>query len=281
MSLLLATQHDRLNLPEQMSLWLLLALGAKFTLAFLWRQHRALHPLLPLSLFAHPAYAAVSFIGMVSGVALYATVVFLPQYLQVGLHLSPTRSAWHLLPLMAGITVAAVSSGKLLRAQTPVVSLARTASILMLLSCGLVAGVLRWVPQMPSVLSACLLPLGLGLGLLLPLITVVAQSVSPRQHMGIATAAPVMLRSLGGAAGVALLAALLTRLVKQEVAAIGTEMPSETLTTALAHGLQPVFACVAGVVLLAFLACAWLRPARVFPLAQQRGADPTGQSLKM
>ena len=33
-SLLLATQHSHLNLPEQLSLWVLLALGAKFALAF-------------------------------------------------------------------------------------------------------------------------------------------------------------------------------------------------------------------------------------------------------
>lgn len=232
-SLLLATQHGKLNLPERVSLRLLLALGATFTLGFLWRQRRAAHPLLPLPLFARPAYAAVSFIGMTTGVALYAAVVFLPQYLQSGLHLSPTASAWHLLPLMAGITVAAVTSGKLLRAQRPAARLARTACMLMLLSFGLLIAVLRWLPDAALALSASLLPLGFGLGLLFPIVTVVAQRVSPAQHMGIATAAPIMLRSLGGASGVALLAAW-------------------------GHGLQPVFGCAAGAVLLALLACRWL-----------------------
>lgn len=231
--LLLATQHGKLNLPERVSLWLLLVLGAKFSLGFLWRQRRAAHPLLPLSLFARPAYAAVSFIGMTTGVALYAAVVFVPQYLQIGLHLSPTESAWHLLPLMAGVTVAAVASGKLLRAQTPADALARTACGLMLLSFGLLVAVLRWLPDAALALSASLLPLGLGLGLLFPIVTVVAQRVSPVQHMGIATAAPIMLRSLGGAAGVALLAAW-------------------------GDGLQTVFGCAAGAVLLGLLACRWL-----------------------
>jgi EmrB/QacA subfamily drug resistance transporter len=260
--LLLATQHAHLNLPERLSLWVLLALGAMFTSTFLWRQSRASHPLLPLSLFAHPAYAAVSFIGMATGIALYAAVVFLPQYLQVGLHLSPTSSAWHLLPLMAGITVAAVASGKLLRAQVPAVSLARTACALMLLSFVLIVGTLRWLPQTPLALSFCLLPLGLGLGVLFPIVTVTAQRSSPLQHMGIATAAPIMLRSLGGAAGVALLASLLTRLMKQDLVALGMRASPDALTAAMGHGLQSVFGCVAGVALLALLACAWLRPAR-------------------
>ena len=273
--LLLATQRDQLHLPERLSLWVLLALGAKFTLAFLWRQHRAAHPLLPLSLFARPAYAAVSFIGFATGIALYATVVFLPQYLQIGLHLSPTGSAWHLLPLMAGITIAAVASGKRLRAQTPAASLARMACVLMLLSFGLVVGVLHWLPQAPLALSATLLPLGLGLGSLFPVITVVAQRVSPVQHMGIATAAPVMLRSLGGAAGVALLAALLTHLMTGELTAASALAHRDAVTAALGHGLQSVFGWVAGVVFLALLACGWLVPVRP---AAKPGADPVRQA---
>ncbi|MDR6889154.1 MULTISPECIES: MFS transporter [Variovorax] len=257
--LLLATQHGQLHLPEQVSLWLLLALGATFTLGFLWRQKRAAHPLLPLSLFARPAYAAVSLIGTATGVALYAAVVFLPQYLQIGLHLSPTGSAWHLLPLMAGITLAAITSGKLLRAQRPAASIARAACLLMLLSFGLMAGVLQWLPARPLALSAALLPLGLGLGLLFPIVTVVAQRVSPAQHMGIATAAPIMLRSLGGAAGVALLAALLVHLMKRELATtLAHVAPAGAVTAALAHGLQSVFGCAAAAVLLALVATNWL-----------------------
>jgi EmrB/QacA subfamily drug resistance transporter len=268
--LLLATQRGQLHLPERLSLWALLALGGKLMLAFLWRQHRAAHPLLPLSLFAQPAYAAVSFIGFATGVALYAAVVFLPQYLQIGLHLSPIGSAWHLSPLMAGITVAAVASGRWLRARTPAALLARTACMLMLLSFGLIVGMLRWLPQAPLVLSACLFPLGLGLGLLFPVITVVAQRVSPVHDMGIATAAPIMLRSLGGAAGVALLAALLTHLMAQASPATSALAHRDAVTAAWGHGLQSVFGWAAAVALLALLACRWLSP------IQAAAAKPAG-----
>jgi len=271
--LLLATQHGQLNLPERLSLWLLLAVGAKFTAVFLWRQHRTAHPLLPLTLFARPAYAAVSFIGLATGVGLYAAVVFLPQYLQIGLHLSPTRSAWHLLPLMAGITVAAVASGKLLRAQKPAAVLARFACALMLLSFALLVAALRWLPLEAVALSVALLPLGLGLGLVLPIVTVVAQRVSPGHHMGIATAAPVMLRSLGGAAGVALLGALLTRLMRAELTAAPMHPSAGAVTAALGHALQSVYGCAAAVVLLALLACAWLQ--------RERASDaPAGHVLR-
>lgn len=257
--LLMATQHEKLNLPAAVSLQWLLVSGAVLTAAFLWRQHRAASPLLPLSLFARPAYAAVSVIALVTGMALYAVVVFVPQYLQLGLHLSPTGSAWHLLPLMAGVTIAAIASGKLLRAQRPAAMLARTACVLMLSSFGLLIAALHWLPDVPLTLSASLLPLGLGLGLLFPVITVIAQRVSPVKHMGIATAVTVMLRSLGGAAGVAVLASMLTQRMAQEMplAALAHAAP-DRLAVALAHSLQPMFGCVVVAVLLALVASRWM-----------------------
>ena len=258
--LLLATQQGKLGLPDFVTVWALLAAGLVFAAAFLWRQQRAAQPLLPLSLFGRPAYAAASAVAVATGVALYAAVVMLPQYLQSGLHLSPTSSAWHLLPLMAGVTAASIACGRLLRARRSPAGLARVACGLMLLSFVLLVAALHWLPAAPLALSVSLLPLGLGLGLLFPIVTVVSQRVSPANYMGIATAAPVMLRSLGGAAGVALLAALVTRLMQDEIAplaAAGTPVAS-AFAPAMAHALQPAFACAAMVVLMAGAVVRWL-----------------------
>ncbi|MGC3985543.1 MAG: MFS transporter [Pseudorhodoferax sp.] len=251
-ALLLATQHARLGLPDWVSAGLLAALGAKCTLGFLWRQRRARQPLLPLSLFARKAYAAACLLAAASGVALYAAVAFVPQYLQTGLHLAPTHAAWHLAPLMAGLTVAAIASGRLLRAQWPVGRLARLASAAMLLAFGLLAAAVRWWPQQPLALSAALAPLGLGLGAMFPVVTVVAQRTAPARHTGVATAMPVMLRSLGGAFGVALLAMLLGRDVTAQMQAL------HGAAEAFAHGLQQVFGGGMAAALLAFCASGWL-----------------------
>ena len=70
-----------------------------------------------------------------------------------------------------------------------------------------------------------------------------------------------MLRSLGGAAGVALLAALLTHLVKQDLAtvdALAHGGAANAVTMALGHGLQSVFGCAAVAALLALVASSWL-----------------------
>ncbi len=271
---LLATQHGKLQLPAALTLGVLLLIAAKAAAAFVWRQLRAQHPLVPPHLFGHPAYVAAAAMGLCSGVAMYAAVVFVPQYLQTMLHLSPTASAWRLLPLMAGITCAAIASGRLLRAQVPARKLAGLGSGLLALSFAALGTVLAWAPTSTALLSASLLPAGVGLGLLFPIITVVSQRTAPPQLMGIATATPVMLRSLGGSAGVALMAALLTHRMADELAPLRVLHASaglrpdaappawvqEAVRTAMAHGLQAVFLVAAGAALMALLASRWLAP---------------------
>lgn len=271
---LLATQHDKLQLPAALSLGVLLALAAKAAIAFVWRQLRAAHPLVPPSLFQRPAYVAAAGIGLCTGVAMYAAVVFVPQYLQTMLRLSPTASAWHLLPLMGGITGAAIASGRLLRAQVPARRLASLGSVLLALSFAALGAALAWAPASAAALSASLLPAGVGLGLLFPIVTVVSQRAAPPQLQGIATATPVMLRSLGGSVGVALMAALLSQRMADELAPLQALVASgspqatphgaapawvhDAVQAAMAHGLQAVFLCAGLAALLAWLASRWL-----------------------
>ena len=273
-ALLLATQYGVLKLPAELTLGLLLAIALKAVIAFGWRQARAAHPLVPPSLFRNRAYAAAATLGLCSGVAMYAAVVFVPQYLQTMLRFSPTASAWYLLPLMAGITTAAIASGKLLRARMPARRLARWGCALLLLSFLALGAVLSWHPAAAGLISACLLPAGLGLGVLFPIITVVSQRAAPPQLMGIATARPVMLRSLGGSVGVALMAALLADCMNKELAPLTSwaaaaahrSVPDTVpihmqaaMRDAMAHGLQWVFLCAASVALLGLLVSRWLR----------------------
>lgn len=260
-------------------------------LSFLMVQRRVAQPLVPLSLFGAAPFSAATVISLLSGVALFAAVVFLPTYLQTGLRLTPSGSAWHLLPLMAGLTVSAVTSGKLLRRSGKVRLFAQVACMLMALAFASLVAVLHWWPHEPLALSACVLPLGMGLGLLFPLVTMVSQLTSPPQMLGIATATPIMVRSLGGAIGVSLLASLLTHEISGHLAEIavnagaaaraaaGATSPQAAMATvmadAMAAGLQPMYAVAASLCLLAAVATAWL-PARLVRPAGPAGAGAAG-----
>lgn len=270
-ALLLATRRGAESGAVWLSTGLMLALAALLTLAFLWGQHGAEHPILPLSLFQRPAFAAAAILSAGAGVALFSAVVFLPTYLQTVLRLTPTASAWHLLPLMAGITLSAVASGKLLRAHGRLRDIALAACAFMVLGFTALVLVFHWAPAEARALSACVLPLGMGIGMLFPIITVVSQRSAPPQHLGVATSTPIMLRALGGAVGVSALGAMLaqdmatrlgTAVNPGRAAAQALGLTHQAYAGAFASAAQPLYATVAGVCVVALLA-AWALPKRV------------------
>jgi MFS family permease len=222
---------------------------------WLWSQRRAADPIVPLSLFTRPGFAANAWLAASTGMSLFAAVVFLPVFLQGVQHLSPTASAAHLLPLMAGLMLASRRAGARLRRGTAPRSLAVAASLAMAGSLALLAGLLHARVTSTWASSAAVLPLGVGLGLCIPVLTVVSQRAAPSAQMGIATAMPMMLRALGGAVGVALL--------------------GEYLARHLSDGLLPALAGVFTAAALAALpACvaAWALPVRLAPIAPARPA---------
>lgn len=231
------------------------AAAVTLLLTWLWSQRRAADPIVPLSLFTRPGFAANAWMAASTGMSLFSAVVFLPTFMQAVLHLTPTASAWHLLPLMAGLTLAARRAGALLRRGAAPRTLAVAATMAMAASLALLAGLLHAGVTSAWALSAAVLPLGAGLGLVMPVLSVVSQRAAPPTQMGIATALPVMLRALGGAAGVALLGEYLARHATSGfVAALGDVFSVATLAA--------LPACVA----------AWALPHRLAPAIAQRPA---------
>lgn len=197
---------------------------------------------MPLALFRTPAFASAAAIGAASGVALFGPVVFVPLYLQGVLHLAPSASALHLLPMMLGLTVAAQMAGRSLRAGAASRGLAVGAGFAMAGGCATAALACAFVPTTSIAIAAGLLPLGLGLGLLFPLVTAVAQRAAPPRQLGIATAIPVMLRALGGALAVAAFGSLMAARPGGGLAASAQALEIVFTVTAIAGALAATIA---------------------------------------
>ncbi|MCA0244607.1 MAG: MFS transporter [Proteobacteria bacterium] len=256
--LLLAT---RSGLAGTAGGWALALLGLTLLLGFVAVERRAADPLLPLALFGNTGFSAAAVLSIGSGVGLFAAVVFLPLYLQGALRQTPTASALHLLPLMLGLTVASRLCGRALRRGASVRALASGGMLAMAGGFGALVGVLDWTPASAGAISLAVLPLGLGLGLLFPVLTVVSQRSAAPRHVGVATATPMMLRALGGAAGVSLLGSVLAHGVPAALAAHHGDR-----VLAFADPLQLVFELAAATALAALVA-ARLLPQRLPPVA--------------
>ena len=92
----------------------LIAVGIVCTLAFIAVERRAPEPLLPLDLFRNHTFAITSSVGLIVGLSLFGSVTYLPIYLQVVKGESPTASGLQLMPMMLGMLVTSVISGRLI-----------------------------------------------------------------------------------------------------------------------------------------------------------------------
>ena len=69
--------------------------------------------LLPLRLFRNSVFSLVTLVGVIVGMAMFGGIAVLPQFLQIVRGASPIESGFLMLPLVAGIMTASVTSGQL------------------------------------------------------------------------------------------------------------------------------------------------------------------------
>jgi EmrB/QacA subfamily drug resistance transporter len=270
------------------SSWQVLGLIAAAVLlvpAFLLAEARAPEPILPLSLFRNRIFSATSAVGFVVGFALFGAVTYLPLYLQVTKNASPTGSGLQLVPLMAGVLVTSIASGRLITRLGryrifPILGTAVMVVAMLLLSRLGVATPI-WVTAIDSLI------LGLGLGMTMQVLVLAAQNAVDRRMIGVATSGSTLFRQIGGSIGVALFGAIFASRLHVELAQrlpAGAHLPKTLAPATVRHlppgihtavvdayavALHPVFLAAAGVAVVAF-ALTWL--VRETPLRSEPAA---------
>jgi MFS family permease len=183
-----------------------LVAAVAFFLAFVRRERVAAEPIVPLRLFGDPTYTRCVLLSAFGGAVLFAATLQLQQFLQLGLGVPASRAGLDLLPMFAAVALASVVSGRGLRrrgrpGRRLVVGTALTAAGLPLLT--------AWTdPPNPWMLTGGMMALGCGLGVLLPTLSVVVQAAAPPGQLGSAMSVFMMARNVGGAAGTAVVGAL-------------------------------------------------------------------------
>jgi EmrB/QacA subfamily drug resistance transporter len=167
---------------------------------------RAVEPVLPLRLFANRNFSIASVMSFFAGVAMFGAVTFLPLYQQTVQGASATNSGLLLLPMMAGAVVTSMISGQVTTRtgrykMFPIIGGAAMAVGMYLLSM-LGVGTSRTTSALYMVV------LGIGMGFLMQITTLIAQnSVEPRD-MGVASSTRTFFQMIGGSFGVSLFGAI-------------------------------------------------------------------------
>jgi EmrB/QacA subfamily drug resistance transporter len=244
-------------------------------------ERRAPEPVVPLRLFRSRVFNVANGLGLVIGVVLFGTIVYIPAFFQMAQGASATQAGLRMLPMMAGLLAAAVWSGQRISAtgtykRFPIAGMALGAAGLALLS--------RLGADTPYPLtSSYLLVLGVGIGLSMQVIVLAVQNDAPPGDLGAATSATNFLRQLGGSFGTAAFGAVFASRLSEQLAArlpagAGARLPAagiDAITPALVHtlpppvragfigayvhALAPAFSYLVPLALMAF-ALAWLLP---------------------
>jgi EmrB/QacA subfamily drug resistance transporter len=194
----------------------LFAAGAVLSALFVLVEARSSEPILPLGLFRRPTFALANAAGFVLGLVMFGSIIFIPLYLQIAKGASPTRSGLLMLPMMAGVIVTSVLSGRAMSriGRYKWFPVAGSAILLvgMLLFTRLHVATSLWVAFIFMVV------IGVGLGLCMQSLVLAVQNAVDLRDLGAGTAAATFFRSLGGSFGVAILGAVLTAQLNTELA---------------------------------------------------------------
>jgi EmrB/QacA subfamily drug resistance transporter len=269
----------------------LAAAAVAATLGFIAVELRSREPILPMSLFANRNFAVASGVGLIVGLSLFGAVTFLPIYLQVVKGVSPTASGLLLMPMMLGMLVTSVISGRIISrfGRYKLFPILGTATM----TFGLVALSLLALESHDWQTAIDALWLGLGMGMVMQVLIIAVQNSVDYEHLGVATSGTMLFRSLGGALGVALFGAIFANGLHAQLAGPGmdflaTVIPSaakglppelhEEYITAVMLALQPVFLMAAAISAVGF-ALTWML--REYPLREGAPAEGMGESFAM
>ncbi len=208
-SLLLATVWGGVDFPwaswQIISLFSTAMIGAGL---FVWREHYAKEPLLPLGLFRNRIVAVSTLLSFLIGVVMFGALIFLPQYQQIVRGDSATKSGLMLLPLVAGLMTASVTSGRIISKTGRYRMFPIAGTAILSLAFYLFSHIA--VDTSRVLLGVWMVVLGVGIGMIMPVLTLAVQNAVQRKDLGTATSSVVFFRTIGSALGAAVFGAILT-----------------------------------------------------------------------
>ncbi len=196
---------------------------------FVWIELHAQEPILPPTLFRNRTVSLSIVASFMISVGMFGTILFVPLFVQVVLGASAAVSGYVMLPMMGGLILSSGLSGfyisKVGRYHWPAVG-----------GMALMAAGMAWLSTTES--SASLLMtgvklavIGIGLGIVFPVFTIIVQNAAPADMLGAATSAAQFFRQIGGTIGAAILGAVMTaqysKAIQRSIARLGLSLSPE------------------------------------------------------
>ena len=285
---------------------LVIVAGVVLGVLFVFRQQRLTSPIIDVRLFRIRAFNASLGTYLLSIFVVIGYFLFISQYMQLVIGLSPLEAGLWSVPASAGFIIGSIAAPRIIHRFRPAVVMgvgmtvaAVGTTILLLLGVGGIANLLLIV--------AASIVIDLGLAPVITLATELIVGSAPPEHAGAATGVSETSGELGGALGIAILGSIGTAIYRGEVAdslpagtspavadaardtlggalAIAHTLPGEVGARVVAaaqlafvdslHFVAVVAGISAIVTAIAAAAALWKVSARSEPLPEEAGAAP-------
>lgn len=185
----------------------LIAAAVVFGIAFTLWERRVSEPLLPIKLFKNDIFSVSVILSLLTGIAMFAAILYIPQYQQVVRGYSPTKSGLAMLPLVAGMMIASITSGRLITKWGKYRLFPIFGTLMIALGMWLFSHVSLTTSLFD--LSLWMFIIGIGLGSFMQVATLAVQNSVKMRDMGVATSATAFFRTVGSSLGGAVFGTIL------------------------------------------------------------------------
>ena len=195
----------------------LAVLAAAATAAFCVVELRVAEPILPLHVFRNRNFSLTMALTFLTGLAMFGALTFLPLYQQTVQGASPTLSGLMLTPMMLGVTVTSIVAGQVTTRTGRYKIFPILGGAIMGVGMYLLTGLDLGTTKLTSALYYVVL--GLGMGFLMQMVSLIAQNSVQQKDMGVASSARMFFQQIGGSLGVAAFGAVFARRLTESLAA--------------------------------------------------------------
>ena len=231
----------------------LAVLAAAAAAAFCFTETRAAEPILPLHVFRNANFSLTMAMTFLTGLAMFGAMTFLPLYQQTVQGESPTVSGLMLTPMMLGVTVTSIVAGQVTTRTGRYKIFPVLGGAIMGLGMYLLTNLTIGTTRATSAIYYVVL--GLGMGFLMQMVSLIAQNSVEQKDMGVASSARMFFQQIGGSLGVAAFGAVFARRLTESLAAVtgtgahinagGGQLDPATVNSLPAQVKHDVFSAIA------------------------------------
>ncbi|SFI37512.1 drug resistance transporter, EmrB/QacA subfamily [Paenibacillus sp. UNC496MF] len=200
-------------------------------LLFLWIESKVKEPIIPLKLFGNRAISVSSIVGFLMGMGMFGAITYIPLFSQAVIGTSASNSGYILTPLMLSLILSSIIGGRLIM-KLSYRTIVMTSMAIM--TVGYLFMSQMTVNTSSFELILYMIIIGFGMGALMPVLTIAAQSAVGHELRGVATSTTQFTRSIGGTVGVAIMGVMMSSKMTDGIGGLQSQfkdIPEDQLST--------------------------------------------------